>query len=163
MAVRFWKAFGCHVTVISRSESKRDEALHRLGADNFIVSTNEEEMHTHAGTLDGIIDTVSAPHDLGVTLAFLKVNGKYVLVGAPTEPYSVNAFQLLFRRNMIAGSLIGSIKETQEMLDFCAEKKIVCDIEKIPIDYINTAYERMMKSDVRYRFVIDIENSLKES
>lgn len=156
MAVKFGKAFGCHVVVLSTSISKREEALQRLGADEFVHVKNPEEMNAFTGTLDGIIDTVSAHHDLSISL--LKTNGKYVCVGAPPEAFSVNAFSLIFKRIMIGGSLIGGIKETQEMLEFCAKENIVCDIEKIPIDYINEAYERMMKSDVRYRFVIDMDS-----
>jgi len=156
MAVKFAKAFGMEVTVISTSIGKKEEACGRLGADHFIVSKNAEEMEAAAGSFDGIIDTVSAMHDLHAYVALLRASGKYVCVGAPPEPYQLNAFALLFRRILVGGSLIGGIKETQEMLDFCAEKNITSDVEVIPIDYVNTALDRMFKSDVRYRFVIDM-------
>jgi 8-hydroxygeraniol dehydrogenase len=160
MAVKFGKAFGCHVTVISTSTSKKEEAISRLGADAFIVSKNDDEMKAAANTLDGIVDTVSAQHDLQSYVSLLTINGKMVLVGAPPEPMKIGAFDLLFGRKLVAGSLIGGIKETQEMLDFCAEKGVVSDIEKISGDYVNTALERMYKSDVRYRFVIDVQGTM---
>ncbi|KAL4540594.1 hypothetical protein Ndes2526A_g03565 [Nannochloris sp. 'desiccata'] len=123
MAVKFAKAFGMEVTVISTSIGKKEEACGRLGADHFIVSKNAEEMEAAAGSLDGIIDTVSAMHDLQAYVALLRASGKYVCVGAPPEPYQIHAFALLMRRILVGGSLIGGIKETQEMLDICAEKK----------------------------------------
>jgi cinnamyl-alcohol dehydrogenase len=156
LAVKFGKAFGCHVTVISHSPNKKDEALNRLGADAFIVSKNVDEMAAAAGSLDGMIDTVSAPHDIQALLSLLKHSSTIVCVGAPPQPYEVSAFALLMRRIAIGGSLIGGIKETQEMLDFCAEKGVVADIETIPMAYVNTAMKRMEKADVRYRFVIYI-------
>ena len=156
MAVKFAKAFGMEVTVISSSPSKKEEAISRLGADNFVVSKSEEDMKAAAGSLDGIIDTVSAKHDLSPYLTLLKPSGKYVCVGAPPEPYQVSAVQLLLKRLLIGGSLIGGIAETQEMLDFCAAHNVVCDIEKIPMSYVNSAYDRLLKADVRYRFVLDL-------
>ena len=156
MAVKFAKAFGMDVTVISTSIGKKEEACDRLGADHFIVSKNAEEMEAAAGSLDGIIDTVSAMHDLQAYIALLRASGKYVCVGAPPEPYQISAFALLMRRILVGGSLIGGIKETQEMLDFCAEKNITSDVEVIPMSYVNTAMERLVKADVRYRFVIDM-------
>ena len=156
MAVKFGKAFGMHVTVISTSPNKKEEAIKNLGADEFIVSKNEEEMKAAAGSLDGIIDTVSAMHDLQAYVSLLRASGKYVCVGAPPEPYQISAFALLMRRILVGGSLIGGIKETQEMLDFCAEKNVVCDIEKIPMSYANEAMERLLKADVKYRFVLDL-------
>lgn len=156
MAVKFGKAFGMHVTVISTSPNKKEEAMSRLGADAFIVSKNEEEMQAAAGSLDGIIDTVSAMHDLQAYVALLRASGKYVCVGAPPEPYQISAFALLMRRILVGGSLIGGIKETQEMLDFCAEHNVVSDIEKIPMSYANEAMERLLKADVKYRFVLDL-------
>ena len=161
MAVKFGKAFGCHVTVISTSPSKKEEAMSGLGADAFLVSKDEEEMKAAARSLDGIINTVSAQHDLAPYLDLLKTNGKLVLVGVPPEPFGLHAFQVIGKRVSVGGSLIGGIKETQEMLDFCGENGIVSDIEKVDIHYVNTAMERMIKSDVKYRFVIDIE-SLKK-
>jgi D-arabinose 1-dehydrogenase-like Zn-dependent alcohol dehydrogenase len=163
MAVKFAKAFGQEVVVISTSPAKKEEACGRLGADKFLVSKNAEEMAAAAATLDGIIDTVSGPHELMPYLSLLGVSGKYVCLGAPTEPYQVSAFPLLFSRISVGGSLIGGIKETQEMLDFCSQKNIVCDIERIPVSYVNEAMERLVKSDVRYRFVLDIEGTLEES
>ncbi|PSC75052.1 8-hydroxygeraniol dehydrogenase-like [Micractinium conductrix] len=160
MAVKWGKAFGCEVTVISTSASKKSEAVDRLGADKFVVSKDEEEMAAAAGTLDGIIDTVSAKHDLGTYLNLLNTNGKYVIVGAPPEPFELSSFQVLYKRLTVGGSLIGGIKETQEMLDFAAEHNIVCDIETIPVDAVNEAMVRLEKGDVRYRFVIDIIGSL---
>ncbi|KAI7835473.1 hypothetical protein COHA_010630 [Chlorella ohadii] len=160
MAVKWGKAFGCEVTVISTSPSKKDEALNRLGADKFVVSRNKEEMEAAAGTLDGIVDTVSAKHDLVTYLSLLKTNGKFVIVGVPAEPFELPSFAVVFKRLTVGGSLIGGIKETQEMLDFAAQHGIVCDTEKIGIDYVNTAMERLVKNDVHYRFVIDIQGSL---
>jgi 8-hydroxygeraniol dehydrogenase len=156
MAVKFAKAFGMDVTVISTSAAKKEEACGRLGADHFIVSKITEEMEAAAGSLDGIIDTVSAMHDLQAYVALLRASGKYVCVGAPPEPYQISAFALLMRRILVGGSAIGGIKETQEMLDFCAEKNITSDVEVIPMSYVNTAMERLHKADVRYRFVIDM-------
>jgi D-arabinose 1-dehydrogenase-like Zn-dependent alcohol dehydrogenase len=156
MAVKLGKAMGMDVTVISTSIKKKEEACDRLGADHFIVSKNEEEMKAAAGSLDGIIDTVSAMHDLQSYVALLRTSGKYVCVGAPPEPYQIHAFALLARRILVGGSAIGSIKETQEMLDFCAEKNITSDVEVIPMSYVNEAMERLVKADVRYRFVIDM-------
>ena len=163
MAVKFAKAFGAEVTVISHSESKREEACGRLGADHFIFSKDEAAMAAAASTLDGIIDTVSAQHDLAAYIALLEPSGKYVCVGAPPEPYQISAFALLMRRILVGGSLIGGIKETQEMLDFCAEKGVVSDIELVRMDFINTAMERLLASDVRYRFVIDVEATLEDA
>jgi cinnamyl-alcohol dehydrogenase len=117
-------------------------------------------MAAAAGSLDGIIDTVSAPHNLEEYMALLGVDAKYVVVGVPTQPYSLSAGTLIFKRLCVGGSLIGGIKETQEMLDFCGEHGVVCDIEKIPAGYVNEAMERLVKSDVRYRFVIDVQGSM---
>ncbi|KAG2436960.1 hypothetical protein HXX76_006476 [Chlamydomonas incerta] len=151
MAVKIGKGLGLHVTVIFTSEAKREEAVKHLGADAFIAA---------AGSLDGIIDTVSAKHDLAALVGLLRVDGRLVLVGVPEVPLDLPSAALIFKRAMVSGSLIGGIKQTQEMLDFCGEKGITASIEKIPIDYVNTAYERMLRSDVRYRFVIDIQGSL---
>ncbi|GIL74895.1 hypothetical protein Vretimale_2519 [Volvox reticuliferus] len=160
MAVKIAKGMGMHVTVISTSLKKKDEALTVLKADEFVVSSDTEAMAAAAGSLDGIIDTVSAKHDLVALVGMLKVDGKMVLVGVPDVPLELPSAALIFKRATLGGSIIGGIKQTQEMLDFCAEKGIGASIEKIPIEYVNTAYERMMRSDVRYRFVIDIQGSL---
>ncbi|KAH9624746.1 hypothetical protein KSS87_022533 [Heliosperma pusillum] len=163
MAVKFAKAFGAKVTVISTSPNKKDEALTRLGADFFLVSRDTEQMQAAMGTMDGIIDTVSASHALVPLIGLLKYHGKVILVGAPEKPFELSAFPLLAGRKTVAGSTIGGIKETQEMIDFAAKHDIKADIEVIPMDYVNTAIERMLKSDVRYRFVIDIANTLKSA
>ncbi|XP_047335009.1 8-hydroxygeraniol dehydrogenase-like [Impatiens glandulifera] len=162
-AVKFAKALGVHVTVISTTPGKKSEALDRLGAHSFLVSSNPDEMKAAIGTLDGIIDTVSAPHGLHPLLSLLKSQGKLVLVGAPEKPLEFPAFSLLGGRKVIAGSCIGGMKETQEMIDFAAEHGVTADVEIIPIDYVNTAMERLVKGDVRYRFVIDIGNTLKSA
>ncbi|KAI4314445.1 hypothetical protein L6164_027353 [Bauhinia variegata] len=163
MAVKFAKAFGAKVTVISTSPNKKEEATGRLGADSFIVSRDQEQMRAAMGTLDGIIDTVSAVHPLLPLLSLLKSHGKLVMVGAPEKPLELLVFPLLMGRKLVAGSCIGGMKETQEMIDFAAKHDIKPDIEVIPMDYINTAMERLLKADVKYRFVIDIGNTLKES
>lgn len=161
VAVKFLKALGVKVTVISTNENKKEEAVSKLGADSFLVSCDQAQMESATGTMDGIIDTVSAEHPLVPLISILKPNGKLILVGAPTKPHQLPAFPLLFGRKLVGGSLIGGIKETQEMIDFAAKHKITAEVEVIPIDYINTAMDRLQKSDVRYRFVIDIANSLK--
>lgn len=155
MAVKFAHAFGAEVVLFTTSPGKTADAK-RLGADEVVISKNEEEMKKHTNSFDFIIDTVSANHDLNAYLSLVKRDGTMTLVGAPPEPVPVAAFSLIGRRRQLAGSLIGGIKETQEMLDYCAEHRIVCDIEMIRIDQINEAYERMLKSDVKYRFVIDM-------
>lgn len=159
MAVKFANAFGAHVVVFSRSKSKVEDAK-KLGAHEVVISTDDESMKKQINTFDLILDTVSAKHDIDVYLNLLRRSGTMVMVGVPQEPLSVGAFSLIFQRHQLAGSLIGGIKETQEMLDFCGEKNIVCDIEMINIDQINEAFERVLKSDVKYRFVIDM-SSLK--
>ncbi|KAK6923251.1 Alcohol dehydrogenase-like, C-terminal [Dillenia turbinata] len=161
VAVKFAKAFGAKVTVISTSPNKKDEAIQHLGADSFLVSHDQDQMKAALGTMDGIIDTVSAVHPLLPLLGLLTTNGKLVMVGAPDKPLELPAFPLLMGRKTIGGSMIGGIKETQEMIDFAAKHNIKAEIEVIPIDYVNTAMERLLKADVRYRFVIDIANTLK--
>ncbi|CAL8463672.1 g3206 [Coccomyxa elongata] len=160
MAVKFGKGFGQEVTVISTSAKKEKEAREVLKADHFVISKDEAQMSAVMNTLDGIIDTVSAPHEISSLLPLLKTNGKLILLGVPTEPHSFSAGAVLFKRLTIGGSLIGGIKETQEMLDFCGEKGIVCDVEEVPIDYVNTAMERLVKNDVHYRFSINVQGSL---
>jgi len=154
MGVKFAKALGAHVTVLSHSPSKQDAAL-ALGADDFLATNDEGVFAANPLRFNFILDTVSANHEYDDYLRLLKLNGTMILVGLP-EPTKVNAFALVGKRRSLAGSMIGGIRETQEMLDFCAEHGIASDVEVIPITYINEAYERMLKSDVRYRFVIDL-------
>jgi alcohol dehydrogenase (NADP+) len=155
MGVKFASAFGAHVVLFTTSPGKTEDAK-RLGAQEVVVSRNEDEMQKHANSFDFILDTVSANHDLNAYLALLKRDGTLTLVGAPPNPVPVAAFSLIAPRRQLAGSLIGGIPETQEMLDYCGARGITCDIEMISIDKINEAYERMLKSDVKYRFVIDM-------
>jgi uncharacterized zinc-type alcohol dehydrogenase-like protein len=156
MGVKIAAAMGAKVVLFTTSPEKRADGL-RLGASEVVVSKNEQEMAAHANSFDFILNTVAAPHNLDAFTALLKRDGTMCLVGAPAEPHpSPNVFNLIFRRRSLAGSLIGGIKQTQEMLDFCAEHGIVSDIELIPISKINEAYERMLRGDVRYRFVIDM-------
>jgi len=159
MAVKFANAFGAHVVVMTTSPGKAADAR-RLGAHDVVVSTREEEMRKHAGTFDFIIDAVSAEHNLNAYLELLKRDGTMTLVGAPQTPMPVSTFSLILQRRRLCGSLIGGLPQTQEMLDFCGQRGITCDIELIPIQKINEAYSRMLKSDVKYRFVIDM-GSLK--
>ena len=161
MAVKFGRAFGAHVAVFTTSPNKKEDAL-RLGADEVVVSKNAEGMQKHVGSFDFILDAVSAEHDLNAYLQLLKLDGTLTLVGAPAKPAPTPVFSLLFGRHRLAGSAIGGIRETQEMLDFCAELGITSDVEIIPIQQINQAYERLLKGDVKYRFVIDMA-SLKNS
>jgi len=160
MAVKFGKALGANVTVLSTSESKRADAL-ALGAHDFAPTRDPETFKRLAGGFDFIIDSVSAPHDYNAYLALLKVDGCMILLGVPDQPAPVSAFSLIMRRRKLAGSLIGGIAETQEMLDFCAEHGVASDIETIRMEQINEAYERMLRGDVHYRFVIDTA-SLRE-
>jgi uncharacterized zinc-type alcohol dehydrogenase-like protein len=154
MTVKLAHALGAHVTVLSHSANKRDDAL-RLGADDFIATKDESAFKENAGHFDFIFDTASAQHDYNAYLNLLKRDGTMVLVGLP-DPSPLAAAALVFKRRKLPGSLIGGIRETQEMLDFCAKHGVAADVEVIPIDKINEAYERMIKGDVRYRFVIDI-------
>jgi uncharacterized zinc-type alcohol dehydrogenase-like protein len=145
---------GAHVTVLSHSPGKRDDAL-ALGADDFLVTRDEAVFKENAGRFDFIIDTVSARHDYNAYIGLLRRDGIMVLVGLP-EQTPLSAGPLIMKRRSLAGSLIGGIRETQEMLDFCARHNVAADVELIPIQEINQAYERMLKNDVRYRFVIDL-------
>ncbi|KAI5325022.1 hypothetical protein L3X38_034095 [Prunus dulcis] len=163
VAVKFAKAMGVKVTVISTSPNKKEEAIDHLHADSFLVSRDQDQMQAALGTMDGIIDTVSAVHPLLPLIGLLKSHGKLVMVGAPEKPLELPVFPLLMGRKIVGGSCIGGMKETQEMIDFAAKHNITADIEVIPIDYLNTAMERLVKADVRYRFVIDIGNTLKSS
>ena len=156
MGVKLAHAMGAHVVMFTTSPGKTADA-HRLGADEVVISKNPDEMKRHLASFDFILNTVAAPHNLDVYLELLKRDGTMCLVGAPEDPHPApNVFNLIFKRRRLAGSLIGGIRETQEMLDFCAEHGIVADIEMIPIQRINEAYERMLRSDVKYRFVIDM-------
>ncbi|MGO9177620.1 MAG: NAD(P)-dependent alcohol dehydrogenase [Desulfobaccales bacterium] len=155
MGVKFAHAFGAHVVVFTTSPGKKEDAL-RLGADEVVVSRNADEMQKHTGSFDFILDAISADHDINAYINLLRRDGNITLVGAPAKPLAVAAFGLLFGRRSLSGSLIGGIAETQEMLDFCGEHGITSDIELIKIQDINEAYERMLKSDVKYRFVIDM-------
>ncbi|WMV53176.1 hypothetical protein MTR67_046561 [Solanum verrucosum] len=163
MAVKFAKAFGTKVTVISTSVSKKDEAIDRLGADSFLVSRDPDQMQGAAGSLDGIIDTVSVIHPLLPLINLLKTHGKLVMVGAPEKPLELPVFPLLLGRKLVAGSAIGGMKETQEMVDFAAKHNITPNVEVVPMDYVNKALERLLKSDVKYRFVLDIGNTLNKN
>src|SRR5881409_494075 len=161
MAVKFAHAFGAHVIVFTTSPNKKEDAL-RLGADETVVSRNADEMKNHAGSFDFIIDTVSADHDINAYINLLGVDGNLTLVGAPAEPLDVPAFSLIVRRRSFSGSAIGGIAETQEMLDFCGKHNISADVEVIPIQNVNEAYERLLKSDVKYRFSIDMASLKSE-
>ncbi|XP_068656464.1 8-hydroxygeraniol dehydrogenase-like [Aristolochia californica] len=160
LAVKFAKAFGQTVTVISNSPWKKKEAIEKLGADFFLLSHEPELMKAATGTMDGIIDTVSAMHPLQPLIDLLKTHGKLVMVGAVEKPLELPVMPLLGGRKLVAGSAAGGMKETQEMIDFAAKHNITADIEVIPMDYVNKAMERIAKADVRYRFVIDIANTL---
>lgn len=155
MGVKFAHALGAHVVLFTTSPGKTADAQ-RLGANEVVVSKDEQQMAAQAGRFDFILDTVSAPHDLNTYLNLLKRDGNMVLVGAPEKPLAVASFSLIMRRRSLSGSLIGGLPETQEMLDFCSEHNITSDIEMIRMDQVNEAYERMLKSDVKYRFVIDM-------
>ena len=156
MGVKLAHAMGAHVVLFTTSAGKTADAK-RLGADEVVLSKDEAAMKAHAGSFHFILDTVAAPHSLDAYTTLLRRDGTLCLVGAPEYPHpSPTVFNLIFGRKSIAGSLIGGIKETQEMLDFCAEKGLTADIETIPVQKVNEAYERMLKSDVKYRFVIDM-------
>lgn len=163
MAIKFAHAFGAEVVLFTTSPTKSDDAK-RLGADDVVLSTESEQMQKHLQSFDFILNTVAAPHNLDQYLTLLKRDGTMCLIGVPDSPHPTPSIgNLIFRRRNLAGSLIGGIRETQEMLDFCAEHHIVSDIELIPISAINAAYERMLKSDVKYRFVIDMASLPKIS
>ncbi|KAF8029785.1 hypothetical protein BT93_E2269 [Corymbia citriodora subsp. variegata] len=161
LAVKFGKAFGAGVTVISSSERKRQEAIEELKADSFIASHDMNQMQAAIGTMDGIIDTVAAAHPLKPLLDLLRTDGKLIMLGAPDleKPAQVPLFPLFGRKSLV-GSMCGGIKETQEMMDFAAEHNITSNVEVIAMDYVNEAMDRLARGDVRYRFVIDIANTL---
>ncbi|WP_343706037.1 NAD(P)-dependent alcohol dehydrogenase [Flavobacterium sp.] len=157
MGIKIAKAMGAHVVVFTTSLSKTDDAK-RLGADEVVLSTDEAQMAAHARSLNFILDCVSAEHSIDAYLNLLKVDGTLTLVGAPMDPLPVTSFSLILGRRSFSGSLIGGIAETQEMLDFCAEHNITSDVEVIGVNDVNDAYERLLKGDVKYRFVIDMES-----
>lgn len=161
MGVKIAHALGAHVVVFTTSPDKKEDAL-RLGADEVVVSRNADEMQKHAGSFDFILDTVSAKHDINAYLNLLRLDGNITLVGAPEKPLEVAAFSLLMGRRSLSGSMIGGIAETQEMLDFCGKHNITADVEVIPIQQVNEAYDRLLKSDVKYRFVIDMASLKSE-
>jgi len=161
MGVKFAKAFGARVVVFTTSPGKKEDAF-RLGADEVIISTNAEEMQQHAGTFSFILDTIAVDHDINAYINMLGRDGNLTLVGAPETPLQVSSFGLLLGRRSLSGSIIGGLKETQEMLDFCGEHDITADVEVIPIQKVNEAYERLVRSDVKYRFSIDMASLKSE-
>ena len=161
MAVKFAHALGAHTVVFTSSRGKKDDAV-RLGADEVVISRNAGEMAKHAGSFDFILDAVAAPHDINAYINLLHRDGNITMVGAPEQPLPVSVFGLIFRRRSFSGSLIGGIAETQEMLDFCSQHNITSDVEVIPIQKINEAYDRLAKSDVKYRFSIDMASLKSE-
>lgn len=161
MGVKFAHALGAHTVVFTTSESKKEDAL-RLGADEVVISKDANQMAKHTGSFDFILDAVSASHDINAYISLLGRDGNITLVGAPEKPLPVAAFGLIFGRKSLSGSPIGGIAETQEMLDFCGRHNITADVEVIPIQKINEAYERMLKSDVKYRFSIDMASLKSE-
>ena len=161
MGVKIAHALGAHVVVFTTSASKKDDAR-RLGADEVVISRNADEMVKHAGSFDFILDTVSAEHDVNAYLNLLRRDGNMTLVGAPPKPMAIPAFNLIMGRRNLSGSMIGGIAETQEMLDFCGKQNITSDVEVIPIQKVNEAYERLLKSDVKYRFSIDMASLKSE-
>jgi uncharacterized zinc-type alcohol dehydrogenase-like protein len=161
MGVKFAHALGAHTVVFTTSESKKEDAL-RLGADEVVLSRNADEMKKHTGSFDFILDAVSADHDLNAYLQLLGRDGNLTMVGAPEKPLPISVFNLIMGRRSISGSPIGGIAETQEMLDFCGKHGITSDVEVIPIQKVNEAYERLLKSDVKYRFSIDMASLKSE-
>jgi len=161
MGVKFAHALGAHTVVFTSSSSKKEDAL-RLGADEVVLSRNADEMQKHAGSFDFILDAVAADHDINAYIQLLRRDGNITLVGAPEKPLPVAAFNLIMGRRSLSGSPIGGIAETQEMLDFCGQHNITADVEVIPIQKINEAYDRMIRSDVKYRFSIDMASLKSE-
>ncbi|XP_009419122.2 probable mannitol dehydrogenase isoform X1 [Musa acuminata AAA Group] len=160
VAVKFGKAYGMKVTVISTSRNKEQEAIQHLGADSFLVSSDPDQMKAATGTMDGIIDTVSAFHPIAPLLFLLKARGRMILVGAPNKPLELPSFCLIQGGRMLAGGSVGGMKDTQEMIDFAGKHNITAEVEVVGMDYVNTAMVRLAKGDVRYRFVIDVANTL---
>ncbi len=161
MGVKFAHAFGAHVVVFTTSPRKKEDAL-RLGADDVVISRNADEMQKHVESFDFILDTVSADHDVNAYIQLLRRDGNLTIVGAPPKPLAVTAFSLIMRRRSFSGSSIGGVAETQEMLDFCGKHNITADVEVIPIQKVNEAYERLLKADVKYRFSIDMASLKSE-
>jgi uncharacterized zinc-type alcohol dehydrogenase-like protein len=161
MGVKFAHALGAHVVVFTTSSHKKEDAL-RLGADEVVISRNADEMQKHSGSFDFILDAVSADHDINAYINVLRRDGTLTLVGAPEKPLAVPVFGLIMGRRSLSGSPIGGIAETQEMLDFCGRHNITADVEVIPIQKVNEAYERLLKSDVKYRFSIDMASLKSE-
>jgi uncharacterized zinc-type alcohol dehydrogenase-like protein len=161
MAVKFAHALGAHVVVFTTSPKKKDDAL-RLGADEVILSKNADEMQKHERSFDFILDAVSADHDINAYINLLRRDGNIVMVGAPEKPLAVSVFGLIMARRSFSGSPIGGIAETQEMLDFCGKHNITSDVEVIPIQKVNEAYERLLKADVKYRFSIEMASLKSE-
>jgi len=161
MGVKFAHAFGAHTVVFTTSPGKKEDAL-RLGADEVVISRNADEMAKHAGSFDFILDAVAADHDINAYIALLRRDGNITLVGAPEKPLALSAFGLIMGRRSLSGSPIGGLAETQEMLDFCGKHNITSDVEVIPIQKVNEAYERLLKSDVKYRFSIDMASLKSE-
>jgi uncharacterized zinc-type alcohol dehydrogenase-like protein len=161
MGVKFAHALGAHVVVFTTSPNKKEDAI-RLGANEVVISKNADEMQKHAGSFDFILDAVSANHDINAYLNLLRRDGNITLVGAPEKPLAVAAFSVIMGRRSLSGSTIGGIAETQEMLDFCGKHNLTADVEVIPIQKVNEAYERLLKSDVKYRFSIDMASLKSE-
>jgi uncharacterized zinc-type alcohol dehydrogenase-like protein len=161
MGMKFAHAFGAHTVVFTTTPNKKEDAM-RLGADDIVVSRNADEMKKHAGSFDFILDTVSAEHDINQYLSLLRLDGTLTLVGAPPKPLALSSFALIVGRRSVSGSNIGGIPETQEMLEFCGEHSITSDVEVIPIQKVNEAYKRLLKSDVKYRFSIDMASLKSE-
>jgi uncharacterized zinc-type alcohol dehydrogenase-like protein len=161
MGVKFAHALGAHTVVFTTSPGKKDDAI-RLGADEVVLSRNADEMAKHAGSFDFILDAVAADHDINAYISLLRRDGNITLVGAPEKPLALAAFGLIMGRRSLSGSPIGGIAETQEMLDFCSKHNITSDVEVIPIQKVNEAYERLLKSDVKYRFSIDMASLKSE-
>lgn len=161
MGVKFADALGAHVVVFTTSPGKKDDAV-RLGADEVVLSRNSDEMQKHAGSFDFILDAVSADHDINAYIQLLRRDGNLTLVGAPEKPLELGSMGLIFARRSVSGSLIGGIPETQEMLDFCGKHNITSDVEVIPIQKVNEAYQRLARVDVKYRFSIDMESLRSE-
>jgi uncharacterized zinc-type alcohol dehydrogenase-like protein len=160
MAIKFAHALGAHVVVFTTSPNKQEDAL-RLGADDVVISRDTDQMRKHRNSFDFILDAVSAEHNINAYIQLLRRDGNITIVGAPDKPHAISAFNLLLKRRSLSGSLIGGIAETQEMLDFCGKHNITADVEVIPIQKVNEAYERLSRADVKYRFSIDMA-SLKE-
>ena len=155
MAVKFADALGAHVVVFTTSPKKKDDAF-RLGADEVVISRNTDEMNKHADSFDFILDAVAAEHDINAYIELLRRDGNITIVGLPDKPHAVSASSLIFKRRSLSGSPIGGIAETQEMLDFCGKHNITADVEVIPIQRVNEAYDRLSRADVKYRFSIDM-------